>query len=196
MNIELPQHLQATADLLSRSFPGHSQDHAPSLPKSLVEDFVLQDEPQVAPKPKISLFSKARSFIATPAFGLAAAALIVIGFFSPALLGPADQSTPREAFRGSKLVHATNSATVVLITDEPETRQLLEDSGLFDMEFVIETSDPLVAVSIPTAKLLVDVKGGAIVGYNAESREVVSDELPTDRSKLAERIALAFGALH
>ena len=199
MNIELPQHLQATADLLSGSLQRHSQDTAPPIPRGLADDLSSRFAP-ASPAPavqssKVSWFEKARSFVATPAFGLAAAAMVVLGFFTPALMTPAQVGTPTESFRGSHVVHTSSNASIVLITDNSETRRLLEESGLFDMSIVIETSDPLVAATISTAKLLVDVKGGAMVAYNAESREVLADHLPDDPSRIAERIALAFGAL-
>lgn len=187
MNIDLPEHLQATARRLSRSLPGHTQDQAPSLPEALLHDLSRVSDTTEAPASKPSLLARLRSAVSSPAFGLAATAVFVIGFL-----------LPNEVFRGEQppVSVSSHTATVVLITDEPETREILEASGLFDMKFVIETSDPLVAAGITTAKLLVDVKGGAIVGYNAQSREVISDELPTDPAEQAERIALAFGALH
>ena len=200
MNIELPQHLKATADLLSSSLRPHPQDTAPPIPKSLLSDLSRRFEQarpaSVTQASKVSWFEKARSFVSTPAFGLAAAAMVVLGFFAPAVMTPPQSEAPTESFRGANVVETASNATIVLITDNSDTRLLLEESGLFDMSVVIETSDPLVAATISTAKLLVDVKGGAIVGYNDKSREVLADQLPADRTEIAERIALAFGALN
>ncbi|MEP4079200.1 hypothetical protein [Haloferula sp.] len=200
MNIELPQHLKATADLLSSSLQKHSQDTAPPIPEGLANDlssrFAPTKQVSASQSAKVSWFEKARSLVSTPAFGLAAAAIVVIGFFAPAAITPPQSSTTNESFRGAHVVHTGSNASIVLITDNADTRLLLEESGLFDMSVVIETSDPLVAATISTAKLLVDVKGGAIVGYNNKSREVLADQLPEDRTEIAERIALAFGALN
>lgn len=195
MNIELPQHLKATADLLSRSLHQNPLDEAPAVPKSLVNDLTTRWAPSQAATPMVSWFSKFHQFVATPGFGLAAAALLVLGFFAPALMTPQQVTKSTETFRGANVAYSASNASIVLITDNSDTRLLLEQSGLFDMSVVIETSDPLVAATLQTAKLLVDVKGGAIVGYNKESREIVADQLPADQSKIAERIALAFGAL-
>jgi hypothetical protein len=198
MNIELPKTLQPTADLLASSLRPHLRDTAPPIPQSLIQDLVPSlAATETAATAKISWFEKARSFVATPAFGLAAAAMVVLGFFAPALISPLSNDAPNENFRGkAHLVHTSSDAAIVLITDNSDIRVLLEESGLFDMTSVIETSDPLVAATISTAKLLVDVKGGAMVAYNAESREVLADQLPEDRDRIAERIALAFGALN
>lgn len=195
MNIELPEHLKATADLLSKSLHLHPQDKAPAVPESLVSDLATEFVPASPTQTKVSWISKIHDLVATPGFGLAAAALLVIGFLAPSLTNPSQNSESAETFRGANVAYSASDASIVLITDNSETRQLLEESGLFDMSAVIETSDPLVAATLQKAKLLVDVKGGAIVGYNKDSREVVADKLPSDRSKVAERIALAFGAL-
>ena len=195
MDNELPQHLKATADLLTRSLKLHPLDTAPPLPEGLVQDLSSRFSPSAAKhQVKISWFEKARSIISTPSFGLAAAALMLFGFIAPSLVGPG--ATPsNETFRGTKVVYSASDAKIVLITEDSTTRRLLEDSGLFDMSAVIETADPIVAASISSAKLLVDVRGGAIVGYNAESREILADQLPSDPDEIAERIALAFGAI-
>ena len=195
MNPELPEHLQATAALLSRSLPRHCRESSPAIPADLLGDLSRKSVVE-SPSAKLVWFERARSWVSSPAFGLAAAALVVIGFFAPALMNPAGTAAPQETFRGTHVVNTTSNAAIVLITDHSDTRRLLEESGLFDMSIVIETSDPLVAATIPSAKLIVDVNGGAIVAYNAESREILADQLPEDRSKTAERIALAFGALN
>lgn len=196
MTIELPQHLKKTAELLNRSLHQHPQDMAPPIPAELLGDLsrVGMAAPQVTPV-GVSFFERLRSLVASPNFGLAAAAMVTLSVLGPSFLSTAPNKQDAESFRGSKVIHTASEATVVLITAEPETRRLLEASGLFDMSRVIETSDPLVAATISTAKLLVDVKGGAIVGYDNESREILADQLPEDRSDFAERIALAFGAL-
>jgi hypothetical protein len=197
MNIELPEHLKSTADLLSKSLHFHPLDTAPAIPDELVSDlsrkFSHAQPSDSAQNSKNSLFAKLGSFLATPGFGLAAAAILILGFIAPALMTQNTES--KETFRGANVTYAASKASIILITDNSETLKNLEDSGLFDMSIVIETTDPLFAASIQGAKLLVDVRGGAIVGYDADSREVLSDELPDDRSKIAEQIALAFGAL-
>jgi hypothetical protein len=196
MNIELPEHLKATADLLSRSLHLHSQDRAPAVPKSLVNDLTSLAAPIRAPRSRVSWITKIQSLVTTPGFGLAATALLVIGLFAPAMMTSQPQETAsQETFRGANVTYSQSNAAIVLLTDNSETRQLMEESGLFDMSVVVETSDPMVAAELQSAKLLVDVKGGAIVGYNAQSREVLADQLPAESTKIAERIALAFGAL-
>ncbi|MGB6219930.1 hypothetical protein [Haloferula sp.] len=196
MTIELPQHLEKTAELLKRSLYLHPQDLAPPIPGELVRDLTITQTPAaIMRSPGISPFEKLRSLVVSPGFGLAAAAMVMLSVLSPSFLSTVPNTQETGSFRGSKVIHTASEATIVLITAEPETRRLLEESGLFDMSRVIETTDPLVAATISTAKLLVDVKGGAIVGYDTDSREILADQLPEDRSDFAERIALAFGAL-
>ncbi len=195
MNIELPEHLKATADLLSRSLKLHSQDSAPAVPKSLVNDLTSSSAPMPAAQARVSWLTKIQSLVATPGFGLAAAALLVIGFAPITKTTQPQETASKETFRGANVSYSQSNAVIVLLTDNSETRQLLKESELFDMSVVIETSDPLVATELQSAKLLVDVEGGAIVGYNAQSREVVAMNSPQNAQRSLNESPSPLGAL-
>lgn len=196
MNIELPNHLRATTELLAGSFKGRSLEQAPSIPRGLLEDLTRSHKPHAASAARTkSPLSRIWELFAAPSFGRPAMALGAVALASILFFGAPGSERKTETYRGTQQIQTGGVATLVLITDDAGFRSLLEESGMFEMESVIQTTDPLVACSVATSKLIVDVRSGNMVGYDAESREVLSDELPDDRTRVAERIATAFGAL-
>ncbi|MDP4997319.1 MAG: hypothetical protein NWQ16_13955, partial [Akkermansiaceae bacterium] len=103
MNLELPADLQQTADILRNSMMLRSDEKAPALPDALFQDLAARFETSTritAPVAKISLFEKIQSFISTPAFGMSAAALVILAVALPSVLNTSD-NTGTTGFRGS-----------------------------------------------------------------------------------------------
>ena len=110
MKFEVPEQLQATRDRLIHSLPSHPQEVAPPVPQRLMEDFSERfapapAAPAAAERAESGLVDKVRRFFASPAFGLAAAAMLVLGLLVPQLVDRS-QDGP-ETFRAAGDTPAT-----------------------------------------------------------------------------------------
>src|SRR5688572_25489596 len=96
--MDLSPHLHPTRDLLLRSLPTHDREQAPPMPAGLAEELMARFESQPTQAFEVlpeSFFAKLRGFLATPGFGLAAAAVAVVGLAVPMISGP-----DKDSFRG------------------------------------------------------------------------------------------------
>ena len=185
--MQIPTHLQSTRDLLANSLLGSFVEAAPPAPQDLIDDLCQNKAAQPAAHPvHVSLFIQVRQLFATPAFALAAVVMLVLVGVTD-YPGTSDHSS---AFRGANH-SASASTTIVLLTEDPAYRTLLAQSGLFDMSTVVETTDPQVAASFPTPKLLVDFTSMKVIGYDSQSSEVFSGDVPSASEALIRIIATA-----
>jgi hypothetical protein len=191
--LPLSPELQPLRDLLATSLIGRSTETAPPAPQELLTDLGRRFSPAAVMAPArtqaVSLFGKLLSMLASPAFGMAAIMMLAI-----VVVRMTPDATSSTTIRGGAAVSAP-AATIVLLTSDPSYHQLLEESGLFDMASVIETSDPLLAAEIAKPKLLIDLESLKMVGYNSQSREVVVNEVPEDRTELLDLILTSLPAL-
>ncbi|MDP4648113.1 MAG: hypothetical protein NWR51_06225 [Akkermansiaceae bacterium] len=192
MNLELPADLQQTADILRNSMMLRSDEKAPALPDALFQDLAARFETSTritAPVAKISLFEKIQSFISTPAFGMSAAALVILAVALPSVLNTSD-NTGTTGFRGSPTdIEATASASIVLIGAPQDIASSLGTSGDF------EKGSILTADTASGAKVIVDFNASTITSVSADGQAIHTAELPVDRADLSAAIAEALSKL-
>lgn len=191
MDLELPAHLHATRDLLTRSLVSHSE-RAPAMPAGLAADLMARFEtrgtPALVASTRTWSFSL-RSFFATPAFGAVAAAVLVLGTAIPLLKEPATSST--ESFRGSSAVASENSVQVIFIGEDAGDRAAVEASGNFESASLISAESIEAARDIAGPKVLVDFAARSISAYDGTGKLVHDEAMPDSSSQLGDAIAKA-----
>lgn len=195
MDLELPAHLHATRDLLTRSLVSHSE-RAPAMPAGLAADLMARFEPRLTPAASASTRSWAfslRSIFATPAFGAVAAAVLVLGTAIPLLQGPATQST--ETFRGASEVAPESSVQVIFIGEDSGDRAAVEASGNFESASLLSAESIEAALGIPGPKVLVDFAARSITAYDDAGNAVHDEAMPASSSQLGDAIAKAVTCL-
>lgn len=192
MNLELPADLQHTADILRNSLMLRADEKAPALPTGLFQDLAARFETSAALPArltKISLFSKIQSFISTPAFGMSAAALVIVAFVLPMALKTSDNSENTRFRGGSSEIGATASASIVLIGASQEIVSSLGNSGDFEKGSIF-TAD-----TDSGAKVIVDFNSATITAITADGQSVHTAELPSEKAALSAAIAEALSKL-
>ena len=191
MDLELPAHLHATRDLLTRSLVSHSE-RAPAMPAGLAADLKARFEPRRAPAqaaPSRSWASSLRSLFATPAFGAVAAAVLILGTAIPLLQGPADSSA--ETFRGAAAVAPEASVQVIFIGEDTGDRTAVESSGNFESASLLSAENIEAALELAGPKVLVDFTARTITAYDAAGNAVHDEAMPASSSQLGDAIAKA-----
>ena len=112
MNLDLPQTLQSTRDLLAGSLQLHATERAPAIPADLLND--LSRRFNTAPVSAASIqsrswFEAVQSFIARPAFGMAALAIVILGISVPRMIN--STSTPARRLPRLGFPHGGNPGT-------------------------------------------------------------------------------------
>lgn len=192
MNLDLPADLQRTADILRNSLMSRTDEKVPALPAGLFEDLSTRFEASTAfaaPAARISLFGRIQSFLATPAFGMAAAALVVLAVVIPGVMEPSGDTAATGFRGGSAGAEATASASIVLIGAPQDIVTSLGASGDFEPGSILTTD----TASGP--KVIVDFNGSTIISVDADGHPVHSTELPADLDELSAAIAEALGKL-
>ena len=192
MSFELPAHLQQTADMLRNSLMLRADEKAPALPADLFEDLAARFGTSAAlpARPtKVSLFTKIQSFISTPAFGMAAAALVVVAFVLPMALKTSDNGENTGFRGGSAEIEGTDSSAIVLIGAPQEVISFLGNSGDF------EKGSLFTADTASGAKVIVDFHSATITAMTADGQSVHTAELPGDEADLSAAIAEALSKL-
>ncbi len=192
MSIELPAHLQPTADILRNSLMLRADDKAPALPAGLFEDLAARFETSAvlpARPTKVSLFAKIQSFISTPAFGMSAAALVILAVVLPTALKTSDNSENTSFRGGSGDIGATVSSSIVLIGAPQDIVSSLGNSGDFEKGSIFTTD------TASGAKVIVDFNAATITAITADGQSVHTAELPSDKAALSAAIAEALSKL-
>lgn len=192
MNLELPAALQPTADILRNSLMLRADEKAPALPAGLFEDLAARFETSAAlpARPaKVSLFAKIQSFISTPAFGMSAAALVILAVVLPTALKTSD-NTESTTFRGGSAdIGATASSSIVLIGAPQDIVSSLGNSGDFEKGSIFTTN------TASGAKVIVDFNSATITAITADGQSVHTASLPGDKAALSAAIAEALSKL-
>lgn len=191
MDLQLPADLHATRDLLMRSLVTHPEQ-APAMPAGLASDLSARFAPRVmktvvAAPP--SWFEKVRAFLSTPAFGAAAAAVVVLGVAIPMFPGPSTES-----FRGDLPVVQAETVRIIFTGNRPEVRAAVEASATFESS-AIYSMDSKAAVTQPGPKVIVDLTSSTITALDREGATLYRSEVPTEAGKVADAIALAVQSL-
>lgn len=141
---------------------------------------------------KSSLVGKVRAFLATPAFGIAAAAVVVLGIAAPMISGTA----PQESFRGTDaLAFAGGEVTIVFVGTNRAVQSAVEDSGNFEPSAFRSAVDFTAVQDMSGAKVVIDFNGGNIIAINAEGTQVHSVRIPAETDKAAVAVADAVSRL-
>lgn len=191
MRYELPAKLRPTADMLRNSLMLRTDERAPAIPDSLYRD--LSDRfhkgaANPAPTARIPLLARIQRFLSTPAFGMAAAALVILAAILPSVLKPSGGSGS-SSFRGGTAVTGEMATHIVLIGASQALASSLGESGYFEKGSIL-TSD-----TAPGSKVLVDFNISTITAISADGETVHSSSIPTDPTELPAAIAEAFGKL-
>lgn len=192
MDLDLPANLQRTADILRNSLMSPAHEKVPAMPAGLFEDLTARfgaSAAFTAPPAKISLFGKIQSFVSTPAFGMAAAALVVLTVVIPGVMEPSGDNAATGFRGGSAGSQATASASIVLIGAPQDIISSLGASGDF------ETGSILTADTASGPKVIVDFDRSTVISVTADGRTVHSAGLPADRAELSAAIAEALSKL-
>lgn len=187
MDLDLPSHLHSTRDLLMRSLVMHPEQ-APAMPAGLASDLSARFSPRpatAAPVKPVAWLDKVRHFLATPAFGMAAAAVVVMGIAAPMVSGP---SSERETFRGQAAVASADAVGIVFVGNNPEVVSAIRASGDFEAS-AITTLENEAAPAGPA--VIVDFSQGTVSSIARDGSTLHREDLPADASGVAAAIASA-----
>lgn len=193
MDLQLPDRLHATRDLLMRSLMTDPRERAPAIPADLLADLEARFAPRrviLVPEPKISWFGKVSAFLATPAFGIAAAAVVVIGVAVPMISGPAT-GLP-ESFRGgSNPALSASSARIIFLGENPTLRSAIEDSGNFEASALISELSESTVDAMEGPKVIVNFTSGTITAVDSKGATVHRSLIPTKAADAAAAVSTA-----
>lgn len=195
MNHELPQNLTATRDLLVGSLQLHATERAPEVPTDLLND--LGRRFNAAPvtataKPSRSWFEAVQSFIARPAFGMAALAIVVLGVSLPQLTD-FNSSPSAGSFRGAVGPAAAHSNVQIILIQSPAGyHQALESLGDFESGMISSVTG---SESITGPRILVDFVALTITAVNASNEKIHTAPLPMGAEEISAAIATAISRL-
>jgi hypothetical protein len=188
MDLDLPSNLHSTRDLLMRSLVMHPEQ-APAMPAGLAADLSARfapreiAAPQVAP---VSWFEKVRGFLSTPVFGVAAAAVVVMGVAVPMISAPADRGS--EVFRGQPAALSADTVRIVFIGQDAGMVSQIKASGDFEAT-AISTSESAATVTGPA--VIVDFTAGSLSAVDADGTLLHRTDLSGDASEVSASIASA-----
>jgi hypothetical protein len=188
MDLDLPSTLHPTRDLLMRSLVMHSEQ-APTLPAGLAADLSARfapreiAAPQVAP---VSWFEKVRGFLSTPAFGAAAAAVVVMGVAVPMISAPADRG--EHVFRGATSAITADAVRIVFVGQNPAMVSEITASGDFEAAAITMTES---SSTVTGPAVIVDFTTGSLSAVDADGSLLHRTDLSGDASDMAASIASA-----
>lgn len=196
MHLELPERLHSTRDLLMRSLPVHPLEKAPAMPAGLADDLMARHAPKAAVIKRVvattSLLEKVRTFLATPAFGVAAAAAVVLGVAVPMISKP----VPQESFRGMDSTAVSGDAVTILFVGTNRALQsAVENSGNFEPSAFRSAVDLASAQEVAGAKVVIDFNTEKIHAVDATGAETYSARIPAETDKVANAVADAVSRL-
>lgn len=193
MNLDLPQHLHSTRDLLMVSMQKPSIEQPPALPKGLLEDLTSTLTHQAAPSNQgqfAGFLATVRSMLATPAFGSLAAAIAILAVASSVVLSP-DSSPQKDTFRGASTFSVTESVQVILVGAPRGTQRTLESANDFEAGIFTASSNSESAMGIEGPRVIVDFQAKTIIAINADGDIVNQAELPASSNGISLEISSA-----
>ncbi|MCW1884260.1 hypothetical protein OKA04_05920 [Luteolibacter flavescens] len=174
MDPDLPERLLPARDILSRSLVLHPQDLAPAMPSGLAEDLAarfaappIHDTTPASP----GLMERLRNWMASPGFGVAAAAVVVVGVAVPMIWAP------DEMFRGTdkQVAMPTDMVKIAFVGQNPRLEMALKSSGHFEPLAFENDAD-----SVPAPKVVIDFNTGTVSSVNREGATVYTSPLPAN----------------
>jgi hypothetical protein len=195
MNSELPKNLAATRDRLAGSLRLHATERAPGVPAELLNDLVrrFNTAPSVAASvPSRSWFEAVQSFIARPAFGVSALAIVVLGVSLPQLVD-FNAAPSAGGFRGATgPVAAGTNVRIILIQSPAGFQQSLELLGDFESGMISSVTS---SENISGARILVDFAALTVTAVNASDEKIHTAPLPMGAEEISAAIATAVSRL-
>jgi hypothetical protein len=194
MNLDLPPNLHATRNLLAGSLQLHATEQAPAVPADLLNDLSrrFNTAPVAAATTQSrSWFEAVQSFIARPAFGMAALAIVILGISVPRMIDSGPRSSG--SFRGATPIPAqTHNFRIILIQSPAGFQQALKDAGDFESSMISSATS---TDGITGPRVLVDFTTSTITALNASGETVHTAPLPKDAEEISAAIATAVSRL-
>lgn len=198
MQLELPERLLVTRDVLTRCLPTHAAEKAPAMPVGLAADLAGRFAPKAAIRNEsacISWVDKVKNFLATPGFGAVAAAVVVLAAAVP-MFSQGDRTAPKESFRGGEsMVVPADQVRIYFLGDNAAARAAVESSGNFESSALTDAASSEAVQAAPGSKVLVDFSAGMITAFGADGEVLSQKVLPTDTAKVADAIAKVVAGL-
>lgn len=185
---QTPDHEELKA-LLAKSFHSEEADNVPPLPDALRDR--IQDQYGKAKAPartaseehSESIFAKISRLFAQPAFGGAAAALVLIAVAAFFLI-PKDDPTIPDGPRGAT---AYNGVTIVLYGFDADQAEAIKKQ--LDPESAKILTNLSGEPSGEGRTIIIDGKDGEIEGYTSHDAEAIIVPLPDSPAQIADAIA-------
>lgn len=193
MNLDLPQNLEATRNLLAGSLQLHASEQAPPVPADLLNDLArrFNSAPVAAAtsQPR-TWFEAVQSFIARPAFGVAALAIVILGISVPRMIDSTPSNGP---FRGAVSTTAeTRNIRIILVQSPSGFQQTLAKVGDFESDMI---SSATTSDGITGPRVLVDFATSTITALSASDEKIHTAPLPKDAVEISAAIATAISRL-
>lgn len=196
MKNDLPQALESTRNLLAESLQLHATEQAPGVPGDLLSDLgrrFSSAQAVAAPLQSRSWWAAVQSFIARPAFGMGALAVVILGISIPSLTR-SNSTSASGGFRGKVTGTAeSQNLSIILIQAPSDVQNSLEKSGDFESGVISSAQSSKTSATGP--RILVDFATSTISALNASDEQVYTAPLPADPGDLSAAIATAVSRL-
>ena len=164
------------------------------MPEGLADDLLARFAPPtvIVTRPE-SFFAKLRNFVATPGFGIAAAAVVLLGVGMPMLSKGPER---KESFRGTNVpVQTGEGVGICFVGRNLELQSAIEKSGSFEVSAFRSAANREAANALTGAKVVVDFGDDTITAYDAAGEVVHTAKLPDDPARVASAVADAVSRL-
>ena len=141
-----------------------------------------------APIQSRSWLAAVQSFLARPAFGMAALAVVILGISIPSL------TQSKSTFRGARTTtEESENLSIILIQAPSGVLGTLEKSDNFESGVISSATSSQASASGP--RILVDYATSTITTVNSSNEQVYAAPLPADAAALSDAIVTAASRL-
>ncbi|MCH7227695.1 hypothetical protein [Haloferula sp. A504] len=196
MKLELSPPLESIRRILEGSLRLKPDEPVPSVPAGLLHDLNQRFATQrivIEPSRQRRWLASLRGLVRTPAFGLAAAALIVFGVLTP-IVGHDRGRTNAESFRGVST--PVSAPTMIVLVDSPAgLADTLAHSRSFEADSVVAVTDLASADQIAAPKVVLNFTDATLAAINDQGYVVHTAPLPKSIAELSLLVADALSHL-
>lgn len=196
MKLELSTQLEQIRRILEGSLRLKHTEQVPAIPAGLLQDLNQRYASQrivIEPTRQHSWVASLRGLVRTPAFGLAAAALIVFGVLTPIVSHDSGRSGS-ESFRGVSGPVAA-PARIVLVDSPAGLEDTLIHSRSFEADSLMTVIDLPAAAQISGPKVVLDFSNASLAAINEQGDTVHTAALPNSIAELSLAVADALSRL-